>query len=140
MQLKFVNVVAVFFKKLQMTIFLLVKCHKANVCTPMHWGLCKNTKCVIGNLAILRYFNVTNFEKPFFFFFLFHILDFCSILVTKIVLIQYLMEHMLSWVWTHYKIKWIQHLTIVLQGVCMNLNIFVTYEIFKNYYWHCKKR
>jgi len=49
-----------------MTIFLLVK-YKANVCTPMHWGLFKNTKCVIGNLTILRYLIVTNFEKLFFF-------------------------------------------------------------------------
>jgi len=31
-------------------------------------------------------------------------------------------------------------MTIVLQGACMNLNIFVTYGIFLNYYWHCKKR
>jgi len=30
-------------------------------------------------------------------------------------------------------------MTIVLQGVCMNLNIFVTYKIFKNYYWNCTK-
>jgi hypothetical protein len=30
-------------------------------------------------------------------------------------------------------------MTIVLQSVCMNLNIFVTYGIYKNYYWHYKK-
>jgi len=42
-------------------------------------------------------------------------------------------------VWTCYKIKWTQHMTLVLQGVCMNLNIFVTYEFLWNYYLHCKK-
>jgi hypothetical protein len=61
----------------------------------------------------------------------FHTLDFCSILVTKIISIQYLLDHMLSWVWTCYKIKWTQHMTTVLQGVCLNLNIFVTYEFLK---------
>jgi hypothetical protein len=30
-------------------------------------------------------------------------------------------------------------MTIVLQRVYVNLNIFVTYEIVKNYYLHCKK-
>ncbi len=29
---------------LQMIIFLLVKCYKTNVCTPMHWKLSNNTK------------------------------------------------------------------------------------------------
>ncbi len=66
MQLKIVSVVANVYFLLQMTIFHLVK-YKANVCTPMHWGLSKNTKCVIGNLTILRYLNVTNFEKLYIF-------------------------------------------------------------------------
>ncbi len=105
-----------------------MKCHKTNVCTPMHWELSKNTKCIIRNLVVLRYLNVTNFDFIFIFFIF---LNFCSILLTKITQIQYLLDHMLSWVWTCYKIKWTQHMTIVLQGVCMNLNIFVIMELLK---------
>jgi len=66
LQLKIVSIVANVYFLLQMTIFHPLK-YKANVCTPMHWGLSKNTKCVIGNLTILRYPNVTNFEKLYFF-------------------------------------------------------------------------
>jgi hypothetical protein len=66
LQLKIFNIVANDNFLLQNLVandnFILVKCHKTNVCTPMHWELSKNTKCVIRNLIVLRYFNVTNFE------------------------------------------------------------------------------
>jgi hypothetical protein len=38
---------------------------------------------------------------------------------------------MLFWMWIRYKIDRTEHMTFVLQGVCMNLNIFVTYVFIK---------
>jgi hypothetical protein len=118
LQLKIVGIVVNVYFLLQMTNFLLMKCHKANVCTPMHRGPSKNTKCVIGNLKILKYLTVTNFEKLFFF----HNFDFYSILVKKKTFKFNISWGIFFWMWTCYKIKWTQHMTIVLQGVCTNLN------------------